>query len=201
MSHQEIRRLGEERLGKLGPDAGGIGVWKPYLLGYQPRAGHPDDASVWLTCVLALEAVATGNFGVGAVLVDEAGHVAALGHNQVFSPHFRSDRHAEMVVLDGWEDARRGRPEGGNFVLYTSLESCPMCVVRLSTSAVRKVLHAAPDLPGGMVHRMADLPPFWVELAQRKTFARAQCSEDLAHAAGQIFLLNLEELTARVKAR
>jgi tRNA(Arg) A34 adenosine deaminase TadA len=201
MSHQEIRRLGEERLEKLGRDARGVGVWKPFLLGCQPRVGHPDDAYAWLTCVLALEAVATGNFGVGAVLVNEAGHVAAQGHNQVFSPHFRSDRHAEMVVLDGWEDARRGRAEGGNFVLYTSIEPCPMCLVRLSTSAVHQVLYAAPDLPGGMVHRMAKLPPFWVELAQRKTFAQAQCSEDLARAAGQIFLLNLDELTARVKAQ
>jgi cytosine deaminase len=201
MSQEEIRRLGEERLGKLGPGAGGLGAWKPYLLGYQPQEGHPDDAYVWLACALALEAVATGNFGIGAVLVDETGQVAALGHNQVFSPHFRSDRHAEMVVLDGWEDARRGRPDGDGAVLYTSVEPCPMCLVRLSTSAVRKVLFAAPDLPGGMVHRLANLPPFWLEMAQRTTFARAECSDGLAHAAGQIFLLNLEELTARVKAR
>jgi tRNA(Arg) A34 adenosine deaminase TadA len=198
MSWDEIRSLGQGRLRNLGPGAGSIEAWKTYLLEYQPQVGHPDDAPVWLTCALALEAVATGNFGVGAILLDEAGHVAALGHNQVFAPHFRSDRHAEMVVLDDWEDTRPGRPEGSGFTLYTSVEPCPMCLVRLSTSAVGQILFAAQDLPGGMVHRMTDLPPFWSELARRKTFAPARCSEQLARGAGQIFLLNLEDLTARI---
>jgi tRNA(Arg) A34 adenosine deaminase TadA len=132
--------------------------------------------------------------------VDGAGQVIVQGHNQIFSPHFRSDRHAEMVVLDDWEDARTSSARGP-LTLYTSVEPCPMCLVRLSTSAVHRVLFAAPDLPGGMVHRLTNLPPFWIELARRKTFGQAECAADLIQAAGQIFLLNLEELTAQVKAR
>src|SRR5262249_45835252 len=157
--------------------------------------GHPDDAYAWLTCALALTAVAAGNFGVGAVLVEGDGQVVAQGHNQVFRPHFRSDRHAEMVVLDDWEDTQPHLPEGATLTLYTSLEPCPMCLVRLSPSAVRRVRFAAPDGRGGMVSRMDSLPPFWAELARRKAFGPGQCSPDLVHAAGQIFLLNLEELT------
>jgi cytosine deaminase len=195
-----MRATGQELLGKLESATEGIGRWKAFLLGYQPTVQHPDDAPVWLTCTLALQAVATGNYGVGAILVDGAGQVLVQGHNQIFSPHFRSDRHAEMVVLDDWEDARPNAARGP-LTLYTSVEPCPMCLVRLSTSAVHRVLFAAPDLPGGMVHRLTNLPPFWIELARRKTFGQAQCAADLIQAAGQIFLLNLEELTTQVKAR
>ena len=38
-----------------------------------------------------------------------------------------------------------------------SLESCPMCSVRLITSGVNKVLHAAHDMKGGMVRNMRNL--------------------------------------------
>src|SRR3954462_15651943 len=113
MSWDGMRSLGQERLLRVRPGARDVEAWKASLLAYQPRAECPDDAPVWLTCALALEAVATGNFGVGAILVDGSGHVAALGHNQVFSPHFRSDLHAEMVVLDAWEDALAGRRAEG----------------------------------------------------------------------------------------
>lgn len=201
LSWEEARDLARQRLTQLASAAQGIEDWRSYLLTYQPHAEHPDDAYAWLTCALALEAVAQGNFGVGAVLVDEAGHVLAQGHNEVFHPYFRSDRHAEMVVLDGWEDAHPEPPGPEPLTLYTSLEPCPMCLVRLSTSAVRKVFHVALDPPGGMVQRMEALPPFWAGLAEGKTFGPARCSPDLTRAADQLFLLNLQELTARIKAR
>ena len=49
-----------------------------------------------------------------------------------------------------------------------------------------------------MVHRMGDLPPYWAELARKKVFEPARCSEELKEFAAQIFLLNLMELTARM---
>jgi cytosine deaminase len=196
MSADQIHSLGHERLARVARGAGDVEAWWSFLLGCRFRS--PDDAPVWLTCTLALEAVAQGNYGVGALLLDASGHVAALGHNEVFLPHFRSDRHAEMVVLDAWEDAQAPAPAGGDLTLYTSLEPCPMCLVRLSTSAVPRIVFAAPDPSSGMVQRMSDLPPLWRELAQRKVFAPARCSEDLTRAAAQIFLLNLEALNARV---
>jgi hypothetical protein len=62
---------------------------------------YTDDSYAWLTCALALQGVATGNFGVGAILVDDGGNqILAQGHNEIFNPRFRSDRHAEMVVMD-----------------------------------------------------------------------------------------------------
>ena len=201
LAWDEARYLARQRLTALPPAAKRIEDWRAFLLGYQPRAEQPDDACAWLTCALALEAVAAGNFGVGAILVDETGRVVAQGHNEVFHPYFRSDRHAEMVVMDRWEDDHPESPSMEGFTLYTSLEPCPMCLVRLATSAVPKVLHVALDPPGGMVQRMKDLPPFWAGLAEGKTFGPARCSAELTHAADQLFVLTLEEVTARVKAR
>ncbi|MDL5503021.1 MAG: nucleoside deaminase, partial [Candidatus Methanoperedens sp.] len=110
------------------------------LLDYKFNDACPDDKYVWLKNVLALKGVDSGNFGVGCILVDFHGNVVVQGHNEVFNPYFRSDRHAEMVVMDEFEDTHRDIPMIQGFTLYTSLESCPMCFVRLITSGVNKVL-------------------------------------------------------------
>jgi tRNA(Arg) A34 adenosine deaminase TadA len=199
MNHESIRELGQHRLQNLRSSGGVIGHWQEFLAGYHPQAQHPDDAYAWLTCTLALEGVASDNFGVGAILVDAGGQVVAQEHNQVFHPHFRSDRHAEMVVLEGWENGQPQVPWPGGLTLFTSLESCPMCLVRLVCADVGRVLFVAADDIGGMVRRLNELPSAWLELAQRKTFAQAQCSPELAHAAGQIFQINLQELNTRLR--
>ena len=133
MSKEKTYEIGQQCLMKLEAATKGIETWKAYLLEYQPRVEYPDNAFVWLTCALALKGVATGNFGVGAILIDDGGQIVAQGHNEVFYPYFRSDRHAEMVVLDDFEEASLER---GSVTIYTSLEPCPMCLVRLSTSSV-----------------------------------------------------------------
>lgn len=200
MSHESIRELGQQRLRTLRSD-GALGQWREFLSGYQPQEQHPDDAYAWLTCTLALEGVASDNFGVGAILVDTGGQIVQQGHNQVFHPYFRSDRHAEMVVLEGWEEGRPQVPWPGGLTLFTSVEPCPMCLVRLLSPDVRRVRFAAEVAIGGMVQRLNNLPPSWLELAKRKTFAHAQCSPELVHAAGQIFQINLQELNARLRAQ
>jgi tRNA(Arg) A34 adenosine deaminase TadA len=199
MNHVAIRELGQQHLHNLRSSGGAVGHWREFLAGYQPQAQHPDDAYAWLACTLALEGVARDNFGVGAILVDAGGQVVAQGHNEVFHPHFRSDRHAEMVVLDGWEEGRPQVPWPGGLTLFSSVESCPMCLVRLVCADVKRVLFAAEDPIGGMVQRRNNLPPAWLELGQRKTFAQAQCSLELAHAADQIFRINLQELNDRLR--
>jgi cytosine deaminase len=198
MHEEPIRSLVRQTLSEFEAPTKPVADWRAYLLKYQPQPQHADDPYAWLTCALALQGVAAGNFGVGATLVDEGGRILAQGHNEVFHPRFRSDRHAEMVVMDRWED---GAPGPAGDTLYTSVEPCPMCLVRLSSSGVRRVLYVAPDLPGGMVHRMDGLPPFWAEMARGQEYGRARCSPELVRAADQVFLLNLEGLTARIKAR
>ena len=199
MNNETIRPLVLRAMMDLKPATRSVADLKAYLIAYQPDPKHTDDGYAWLTCALALQGVAAGNFGVGAVLVDDEGNrILAQGHNQIFNPRFRSDRHAEMVVMDHWENSD-SEPVGGT--LYTSVEPCPMCLVRLSSSAVRRVFYVAPDLSGGMVRRLDALPTFWTTMAQGKVFGQARCSTDLIRAANDILLLNLEKLTERLKAR
>ena len=111
----------------------------------------------------AISAAKSGTFGVGAILVhNETGTVMYRGQNKVFSES-RSDLHAEMDVLNIFETEHKGksRKRIKEFALFTSLESCPMCLCRLITSGLMEVYHVADDKGGGMVHLYDQLPPVW----------------------------------------
>jgi cytosine deaminase len=201
MTDEQIRELGLQGLVKIDPENESIGKWKTWLKNYRFDHEYPDDSYIWLTDVLALVAVNSGNFGIGSVLIDGSGGVVVQGHNELFNPYFRSDRHGEMVVMDKFEDTHRDATKLEGYALYTSLEPCPMCMTRLMTSVVNRVLYAAPDMAGGMVHRMEDLPPCWIELGAGKVFAQGECSQELINAANEIFLLNLDRLFEKLKNR
>jgi cytosine deaminase len=198
---ERIRELGLEELATIDSESVDVRKWKTWLTYYRFNEEYPDDRYVWLTCALALEAVDAGNAGVGCILIDGAGCVVVRGRNEVFSPYFRSDRHAEMVAMDMFEDTHQYITKVEGYTLYTSLEPCPMCLTRLVSSGLKEVLYAAPDMTYGMVHRMKDLPPAWLELAQRQSFGQAKCSRDLINAATEIFLLNIEGLNEELKNR
>ena len=201
MTDEQIRELGLQGLVKIDPENGRIGKWKTWLKNYRFDQKYPDDSYIWLTDVLALMAVNSGNFGIGSVLIDGSGDVVVQGHNELFNPYFRSDRHGEMVVMDKFEDTNRDATKLEDYTLYTSLEPCPMCVTRLMTSVVNRVLYATPDMAGGMVHRINDLPSFWIGLGEGKVFAQAQSSQELINAANEIFLINLDRLFEKLKNR
>lgn len=199
MTDEQIIELGLQELAQIDPKTDRIEKWKSQLMDYQFNHEYPDDSYIWLTNVLALRAVTYGNFGIGCVLTDGSGNVVVQGHNEIFNPYFRSDRHGEMVVMDKFEDTHRDFNELKGYTLYTSLEPCPMCLVRLITSIVDKVFYAVPDISVGMVHEMKCLPPFWIELSEGKFFAQAKCSQELIKVANDIFLLNANELTEILK--
>ena len=201
MTNEQVGELGLEQLALIDSESIGVGQWKAWLTGYQFNDEYPDERYIWLTCALALKAVDSGNFGVGSILIDGGGNVVAQGHNEVYSPYFRSDRHAEMVVMDKFEDAYRNIAKLEGYTLYTSLECCPMCLTRLITSGVNTVLYAAQDITGGMVHKIEDLPSDWIELARRQVYGRARCSPELVNAANQVFLLTADELDEKIKNR
>ncbi|MHB8105520.1 MAG: nucleoside deaminase [Dehalococcoidales bacterium] len=201
MSIESPRQLGLQQLETIISKKDEIKHWKTWLTEYQVNTRFPDDSHVWLTCILALKAVNFGNFGIGCILVNKKGDVVTLGHNEVFYPYFRSDRHAEMVVMDEFEDANPKNTTMKGYTLYTSLESCPMCLARLITSGVGTVLCAASDTEGGMAHKIKDLPPIWISLASRCVFDTARCSQELIDAAFQIFQLNSSELDEKLMKR
>jgi tRNA(Arg) A34 adenosine deaminase TadA len=178
-----------------------INKWKQMLCFYQVNPEYVDDFFALETCKLALEAVELGNFGIGCIIVNPNGDIVAKGYNQVFYPYFRSDGHAEMVVMDKIEDIHRVTNGMKGYTLYTSLESCPMCMARLIVSGCETIIHVADDPSGGMVHLKDNLPPMWVELARSQDFVKAKCSTELEEAAQHIFWLNAEELNERLRKR
>jgi tRNA(Arg) A34 adenosine deaminase TadA len=178
-----------------------INYWKDFIELYKENSMLPDDFFALETCKLALEAVESGNFGIGSIIVNSQGVIISRGYNQVFHPYFRSDRHGEMVAMGNFEDQYREVTTMKGYTLYTSLESCPMCMTRLITSGCEKVIHIADDPLGGMVNLKDNLPPIWIELTQRQTFAKAKCSKEIEEAAQQIFMLNVEELNDLLEKR
>jgi cytosine deaminase len=201
MNFQKIRELGLEILKKIDSKNEKVMNWKGWLNEYRFLPGHPEEPYAWLSVVLALKSVDSGNYGVGSILVDADGKVISMGHNLVYSPYFRSDLHGEMVVLNMFENEHPEITTLEGYTLYTSLESCPMCLVRLISSGMNAILHVSSDSRAGMVGMINFLPPLWRELSTRQTFARAACSEELSNAAVEIMLLNAEQLLEVLRKR
>ena len=181
-----------------------ISKLREQLESYEPNPRFPDDEYA-ITCLYgALLAVSKGNFGIGCVIVDQFGRAVARGHNEVFHPHFQSSRHAEMVAMNKFEDAfHEDVISMRNYTLYTSVESCPMCMARLATSGVGQVLHIADDEQGGMVHLANRLPPVWQTFIRppRQKWGKAKCSPELRKLAMDIFLSNVRELDKKLRNR
>ena len=100
MTNKRIREIGLEYLAKNKPESDDIGKWKTWLTDYQFNSEYPDDGNIWLTCILALNGANSGNYGVGSILQNGDGSIVSWGHNEMFNPYFRSDLHAEMVVMN-----------------------------------------------------------------------------------------------------
>ncbi|MDR0431146.1 MAG: hypothetical protein LBH58_11795, partial [Tannerellaceae bacterium] len=72
-------------------------------------SSQKDDAFVLEAIKAAISAAKSGNFGVGAVLVDnETGEIVCRGQNKVFSES-RSDWHAEMDLLNTFETENKSK--------------------------------------------------------------------------------------------
>jgi cytosine deaminase len=201
IERSELRSFGLASLGQIGNRHRRINTRKKWLELYQFLSKYPDDDYSWLTCVLALKSIDSGNFGIGSILVNHIGTVVSWGHNEVFKPYFRSDRHAEMVVLNRFEDSNRNNCNMKGYTLYTSLESCPMCLARLINSRINSIVHVAEDTMSGMTHKMEDLPATWITLADSQIFRKADCSEQLTQAAVEIFRMNADELNEVLRKR
>ena len=103
--------------------------------------------------------------------------------------------------MNKFEEGFRDIESMKGFVLFSSLEPCPMCFLRLIISGVEKVYYAAIDKDGGMVQRSKYLPPEWKELARRQDFALAKCSPVLSDIALQIFLSTVGENDRKLQNR
>ncbi|MDX1646281.1 MAG: nucleoside deaminase [Longimicrobiales bacterium] len=170
--------------------------WRRYLDDFVPSPKHRHETYALEACRLALDAVEAGTYGVGAVLLDPDGRVLVAGHNRVHAESFRSDLHAEMVVMNEYEAFGWPRKQARDHTLITSLESCPMCMTRLIVAGVGKILHVAEDPVGGMVQRKQHLPPIFRTIAahQEQVWAPAECSVELRVAAFKIWIESRDNL-------
>ena len=150
----------------------------------------------------AISAAKNGSFGAGAILVNnETNEILYRGQNKVFL-EFRSDLHAEMDLLNTFEIQNKSNSRYllRNITLFSSLESCPMCLCRIITSGVQNVYHLADDFGGGMVHLFDQLPPVWRDISEGRIYKKAECYEELSEIAEKVFLLTAD-LDNKLKAR
>jgi cytosine deaminase len=165
------------------------------------RTSHTDQRLGMIACSEALAAARTGNYGVGALLIDPRGEILERGRNAVFVPHFRSDLHAEMVVMTAFEQHHPTVANMRGYTLLCSLEPCPMCLTRLLIAGVQTVKFLAYDDLAGMVNLRDSFPTAWRRLWQRQEFIQADVSESLRRLALDVFLLNLESCRQKLLSR
>jgi cytosine deaminase len=164
---------------------GSLNIIEKELNEFKPNPAFKEDAIALTVVKQALISVKEGSFGIGACLVNEKnGEMVVVGHNELLLPYFRSDKHAEMVIMDKYENRVKGRnPNTEDLTLYSSLEPCPMCTIRLLSANIKKVRYVSADIDGGFVHHMDELPPYWKNQTFDKDYKELQCSPQLKKIA------------------
>lgn len=167
------------------------------IAAYVPDNYYRDDAFGLIVVKQAIISLKAGSGGIGACLVDgRTGELVETGRNRQYRPHFRSDMHAEMDLLNRYEDRvqKKGGANStndprqcGDLILFTSTEPCPMCLTRIINSGIQRMYYINPDPDGGMAHRMEQLPRFWREFAANRDFRQADCSPELQQIARDLF--------------
>ena len=106
----------------------------------------PDEDFLRAAISAALEAQASGEVPVGAVIV-RAGEIIATGRNRVITDHDPT-AHAEIVALRA-AGLVLGNYRLENCELYTTLEPCAMCAGAILHARIRRLVYAAPDPKAG----------------------------------------------------
>jgi tRNA(adenine34) deaminase len=111
----------------------------------------------WMRQALAQARIAADleEVPVGAILVDVAGELIAVGHNQPISANDPS-AHAEIVTL------RAAAQKLGNYrlpdtTLYVTLEPCTMCVGALVHARVGRLVYGATEPKTGAIESAQQL--------------------------------------------
>ncbi len=160
----------------------------------KPKDELHDEVAARRACLLALQALREGSYGVGAVIVDGENNILAEGYTRVFSNGFHTARHAEMEALDELERNCPYISNRSELKLLVTLEPCPMCFSRSLLSGIGEVRFLCADPDGGMANRCGHLPPTWRNLSQLQQQRPAHCSEPLKALARDLAQANLPQL-------
>lgn len=109
-----------------------------------------DLEKLWQEAIsLAWEAYKKGTIPIGCVIVNKEGEVISKGQNRIFD--LNSDNplagtnmaHAEMNALLGLNEI--DHPEIRSYILYTTMEPCPMCFGTAVMMNIRNIYYGAKD--------------------------------------------------------
>lgn len=175
------------------------------LSAYKPDSRYPQDAEILVCAEEALAAAREGNIGVGGCLTKN-GQVIKRGHNSQFEPYFRSDLHAEMVLVNELEEELKNSPHPNmdEYALFSSQLPCPMCTLRLISSGIGSIYYAYSDSESpeqGELSSVEILPDIWRTLAEHQIYQQADCSPELMAISNQIFLATAEGALNKIQIR
>ena len=162
---------------------------------------RPHDGFARITITEAIEGGLEGNAAIGALIVEPTGQVILQDHNRMFFPRFRSDFHAEMVLLTRYENDLGNQADLRGHTLVTSLEPCEMCMIRIINSGVTHTLFIASDVGKGGITGPNTLAPHWARLAEPQDFAVADCSPRLAEIGLEVFHTTIGGVVEKMMAR
>lgn len=174
-----------------------IGKLDNFLESYRPDNRFSDDVYAKESNLQALKSIKEGGYGIGAVLIDQAGKIIATGYNEQIQKH-RSDLHGEMTLLTRFEERNVSLPYMNSYVykpgmlVFSSAEPCPMCFIRLATAGI-ETRYCTPGPEDGMVSRVNCLPVYWRDLALKNKFSMGNCSplmQKLSHLLFFSYLLD-----------
>lgn len=103
----------------------------------------------------ALEALATGDVPVGAIVVSPTGEVVGSGHNEREATGDPT-AHAEVVALRNAAEAT-GSWNLSDHTLVVTLEPCVMCAGAILNSRIARVVFGAWDPKAGAAGSVVDL--------------------------------------------
>lgn len=151
-----------------------------YINAFRPSAEFADDGYAREANIQALKSVMQGGYGIGSVLVNQEGVIIAEAHNSQIQKH-RSDLHAEMTLLTGFEESRKAKKYVNVYIykpgltVFSSAEPCPMCFIRINTTGA-DTKYCTPGPDDGMASRTDFLPPAWKEMALKRKVSLGNCS-------------------------
>jgi tRNA(Arg) A34 adenosine deaminase TadA len=132
---------------------------------------------------LALEEAALGDYPFGAVIVGDG---AVLAHGRNLGKQERDPTaHGEMVAIRNFL-AAHGPEKLKGTTLYTSGESCPMCMGAIVWCGISRVVFGAWDQKAGACGSVIDLPR-QPKLANRIDVFGGVCSDESAALLRKFF--------------
>lgn len=113
-----------------------------------------NNSKIWETCLdLAIESFNAKSLGISSVITDINNNIIAIGSNQIRDKRntcnkvfMSSIAHAEINAI---HNLGLIGMDGKNFILFTTVEPCPMCMGAISLSRIRKVVIGSKDSYAG----------------------------------------------------